>query len=60
MMGVRRVRVSDREIVETDRREGKVTDVINWTASADGKTLSVVDEDKLHGTKLTGVMDRQP
>lgn len=53
-------RLSDRELEETDRREGKVTDVIHWSLAADGKTISFSDEDKIHDTKFSFVMDRQP
>jgi hypothetical protein len=52
-------RLSDRQIEETDRREGKVTDVTLWTVAADGKTIAAVDEDKVHGTTVSWVMDRQ-
>lgn len=36
---------------ETDEREGKVVSVSHMTVSADGKSIKVVNEDKLHGTK---------
>jgi hypothetical protein len=52
-------RVSDHQIEETDRRDGKVTDVTVWTVAADGKTMTGVDEDKIHGTKTSWMMDRQ-
>jgi hypothetical protein len=52
-------RVGDHQIEETDRREGKVTDVTLWTVAADGKTLSGVDEDKIHGVTVSWVMDHQ-
>ena len=51
-------RVSDHEIEETDRSNGKITDVVSWKASADGKTISFTDVDKLHNTTTTFVEDR--
>jgi hypothetical protein len=35
---------------ETDKREGNVITVVRMTVSADGKTLKVLVDDKLHGT----------
>jgi hypothetical protein len=52
-------RIDARTIQETDTREGKVTDLIVYKVSADGKTMHVVDEDKLHGTKLTYTADKK-
>lgn len=46
-------RVNPRTIEETDTRDGKVTDVVVSKVSADGKTMTIVDDDKLHGTKAT-------
>jgi hypothetical protein len=37
-------------IEETDKRDGKVISIARLTVSADGKTLKVQWEDKLHGT----------
>ncbi|TBR40310.1 MULTISPECIES: hypothetical protein [Dyella] len=37
-------------IVETDKRQGKVIDVVTMTVQPDGKTMKVGIEDKLHGT----------
>jgi hypothetical protein len=34
-----------------DKREGKVIGVSRMTASADGKSMNVVNDDKLHGTQ---------
>lgn len=53
-------RLSDREIEETDRRDGKVTDVIHWSVAADGKSLSFSDDDRIHDTKISFIMERQP
>jgi hypothetical protein len=52
-------RIDARTIQETDTRDGKVTDVVVSKVSADGKTMHVVDEDKLHGTKLTYTADKK-
>jgi hypothetical protein len=52
-------RLDARTIQETDTRDGKVADVVVWKVSADGKTMHVVDEDKLHGTKLTYTADKK-
>jgi hypothetical protein len=52
-------RIDARTIQETDTRDGKVTDVIVYKVSADGKTMHVVDEDRLHGTKLTYTADKK-
>ena len=43
---------------ETDRRGGKVTDVITMTVGADGK-LSFKDENKLDGSTTTSVANKQ-
>jgi hypothetical protein len=39
---------------ETDKRDGKVIGIANSTVTADGKTLKIVYEDKLHGTTVKG------
>ena len=36
---------------ETDKRDGKVISVTRMTVSADGKTMKIVSDDKLHGTQ---------
>jgi hypothetical protein len=46
-------RINSRTIQETDSRDGKVTDVTVSKVSADGKSMTVVDDDKIHGTKST-------
>jgi hypothetical protein len=43
---------------ETDKRQGKVTDVITMTVGADGK-LSFKDENKLDGSTTTSVANKQ-
>ena len=52
-------RVSDHEIEETDRQGDKVSDVVQWKLSADGKTITFVDVDKLHNTTTSFTADRQ-
>lgn len=53
-------KLSDNQIEETDRRQGKVHDVIVWTVARDGKTITTVDTDPVHETKTTMVFDKQP
>jgi hypothetical protein len=53
-------RISNDTVEETDSRDDKVTDVYRMTVSADGRTMSVVDEDKLHGTTATYRLVKQP
>ncbi|HEY1724066.1 MAG TPA: hypothetical protein VGF89_01495 [Steroidobacteraceae bacterium] len=52
-------RLGSHAIEETDKRQGKVTDVVHSTVSKDGKTLHVVDEDKTHGVRTEYTMDKQ-
>jgi hypothetical protein len=51
-------RVGD-AIEETDYRDGKAISVGKMTVSADGKTMTVDVDDKLHGTKATYVAEKQ-
>ncbi|MGA2903023.1 MAG: hypothetical protein ABSD98_04275 [Candidatus Korobacteraceae bacterium] len=44
--------VGKNTIVETFKRDGKVIGLAKSTVSADGKTLNVVYEDKLHGSTM--------
>ena len=53
-------RISSDTVEETDSRDGKVTDVIRMTVSADGRTMSVVDDDRAHGTTMQYRMSKQP
>lgn len=53
-------RIDANTIEETDRRNGKVTDIIRITVSADGKSLTVVDTDPVRKTKMTYTMVKQP
>jgi len=43
-------KVNKNTLEETDKRDGKVIAVARITVSADGKSLAVAVEDKLHGT----------
>jgi hypothetical protein len=52
-------RISASKVQETDLREGKVTDVYVLTVGDDGKTMSVVDQDKQHGTTMRYTMIKQ-
>jgi hypothetical protein len=53
-------KISDSQIEETDRRRGKIFDVVVWTIAADGKTINCVDTDPVHGTKTTYIVEKQP
>lgn len=53
-------KISDTQIEETDRRGGKVFDIILWTVAPDGKTIKLVDTDPVHGTKTSSILDKQP
>jgi hypothetical protein len=52
-------RVDDHTVVETDRRQGKITDEIRIAASKDGKTVEVTDKDPLHGQTTTFTLEKQ-
>lgn len=53
-------RISDNTIEETDSRDGHVVDVYRITVSADGKTMTVVDNDVRQGTTSQYKMLKQP
>lgn len=44
-------KISDHAMEETDKRDGKVISVARLTVSADGKTMKIAVDDKLHGTE---------
>src|SRR5215469_2190457 len=46
-------------IEETDKRDGKVISAARITVSADGKTMKVVVDDKLHGTQSEFMATKQ-
>jgi hypothetical protein len=52
-------RVDKNTIEETDKRNGKVTDVAKMTVSADGKKLTVVDNNKVTDRTSTYVAVKQ-
>jgi hypothetical protein len=47
------VKMKGKSLVETDMRDGKVIGVTTTTPSADGKSISVVFENKLKGNSMT-------
>jgi hypothetical protein len=53
-------KISDTQIEETDRRRGKVFDIVVWSVAADGKTITLVDTDPVPGTKVTSTLEKQP
>jgi hypothetical protein len=52
-------RIGENTIEETDKRDGKVVEVIRFTPSADGKTMTISMEDKLKGGVRQFVAHRQ-
>jgi hypothetical protein len=52
-------RVDGRTIEETDKQEGRVTQVTRFAVSADGKTLTIFQEDKTQGTTRQFVAHKQ-
>jgi hypothetical protein len=52
-------RVADDTIEETDKRAGKVVSVTRFTVSADGRTLNVAVSDKLQGSSIQFVAQKQ-
>jgi hypothetical protein len=53
-------RIGSDTIEEIDKRDGKVTDIIRSTVSGDGKTIHVVDNDPVHETRMSYILDKQP
>jgi hypothetical protein len=43
-------KVDKNTIEETDKRDGKVISVSRMTVAADGKSMTIAWDDKLHGT----------
>ncbi len=43
-------KITSNALEETDKRHGKVISVARMTVSPDGKTMRIVEDDKLHGT----------
>lgn len=52
-------KVNDRSIDETHKQDGKVVTVVHATVSADGKTLTVKEENKPQGTTITATATKQ-
>ncbi|SPE24521.1 conserved exported hypothetical protein [Candidatus Sulfotelmatomonas gaucii] len=52
-------KINDHSIEETDKRGGTVTDVSTMTVAAGGKTMTVVDNDKLSNRTSTYVATKQ-
>jgi len=52
-------KINARTFEETDKRDGTVTDVSTMTISANGKTMTVVDTDKLNGRVDTYTATKQ-
>ena len=53
-------RVNAHTVIETDKRLGKVVDVYTMTVAADGKTMHIVDDDKLRGMNSSWTMVKSP
>ncbi|MGA3315916.1 MAG: hypothetical protein ABSC64_05690 [Candidatus Korobacteraceae bacterium] len=51
-------RIAD-SIEETDKRDGKVISVSKMTVAPDGATMTIVVDDKLHGSSATYVAEKQ-
>ena len=49
----------ERSVVETDKRDGKVVAVATMTVAADGRSMHVDIDDRLHGTSLSYVAVKQ-
>jgi hypothetical protein len=52
-------RVDKNTMEETDKRDGKVITVSRMTVSADGKSMTIAFDDKLHGTTGKIVAQKQ-
>jgi len=52
-------RVDKNTLEETDKRDGKVISVARITISADGKSMTIAVDDKLHGTTSRFVAAKQ-
>ena len=53
-------RINSIAFEETDRRGGRVVEIIRSTLSADGKSMAIVDIDPVHHTTSTYVRVKQP
>jgi hypothetical protein len=52
-------RLAPNKIRETDKRQGKISDVVTSEVSSDGKSMHVVDEEPLVGQKITFTAKKQ-
>jgi endonuclease YncB( thermonuclease family) len=52
-------RVDKNTLEETDKRDGKVINVSRMTVAADGKSMTIAFDDKLHGTTGKIVAQKQ-
>lgn len=52
-------RLDKNTMEETDKRDGKVISVARMTVAADGKSMTIAVNDKLHGTTLQFVAEKQ-
>jgi hypothetical protein len=52
-------KVNKNTIVETDKRDGKVISIARMTVAADGKSMTIAVNDKLHGTTSQVVAVKQ-
>jgi hypothetical protein len=52
-------KVDKNTIVETDKRDGKVISIARMTVAADGKSMTIAVNDKLHGTTSQVVAMKQ-
>ena len=52
-------RIDDRTIQQTDKRNGKVVEVTTFVISADGRTLTVSQEDRMKGTARQFLLRKQ-
>lgn len=52
-------RMGKNGLVETDKRDGKPVSVVHMTVAPNGKTLTIVVNDKLHGTTSQFVAEKQ-
>jgi hypothetical protein len=52
-------RIGKSTVEETDKRDGKVIYISHMTVAPDGKTMTIAVADKLHGTTMQFVADKQ-
>jgi hypothetical protein len=57
--GVSVKKLSDKAIEETDKRDGKVISVSRIMLASDGKSMTIAVSDKLHGTTMSFVAQKQ-